>query len=194
MQIRGCKTKRSKVKVENKREDFPRGWNISEILQVYTEPKGQQRGEGEGTGKRVSAALEWHRRESVGQVGLSKCLQPQSGVSIKVGTSNTGIVCESSFVFFVGDRSFHFHTFISPFLSVTLRISDGLYLLCFHVKMSKETKREIIFISHCILRRQWGRYGMGTSSPLSWFSFQTVRTLLASLFGGIIQNQLNWRS
>lgn len=97
--------------------------------------------------------------------------------------------------FFIMDRSFlHFPAFASPFFSVALRISVGLYFLCFYVKMNKESKRKVIFISHCILTRQWGTYGMGISSPPSWFSFQTIRTLPTSLFWDTIQNQLNWRS
>lgn len=81
-------------------------------------------------------------RESAGQAGLSKCLQ--SGLSLKVGTSSTGIICEPSFFFFVRDRSFP--TFTSPFLFVALGISHGLYLLCIHVKMSKETKKGKLFL------------------------------------------------
>lgn len=77
MQIRGCKTKRSKVKVENKREDFPRGWNISEILQVYTEPKGQQRGEGKGTGKRVSEPLSDTEGRVQGRLGCPNVCNPK---------------------------------------------------------------------------------------------------------------------
>lgn len=159
---------------------------------MYAEPKGLQRSEDEGTGKRVGATLEWHRQGRLGCPNV--CNSTVAGVSLK-GTSNTRIFCEPSFIIFIMDRSFlHFPAFASPFFSVALKISVGLYFLCFYVKKNKESKRKVIFISHCILTRQWATYGMGVSSPPSWFSFQTIRTLPTSLFWDTIQNQLNWRS
>lgn len=173
MQIRRCKTKISKVKAENKREDFPRGYDNSKILQAKELWRWGDWKEGKSN-PWVTQAGKVQGRVNCPDVCKSKV----AGVILKVGTSNTGIVCEPSFIFFVMDWSFCFLIFTSPFLSIALRISGGLYLLCFYVKMNKETKREIIFISHCILTGKWGRYGVGTSSPLSWFSLQSKRTLL----------------
>lgn len=121
MQIRGCKIKISKVKVENKRESCKHTQNQRVSREVKV--RGLERG--------VLQPWSDTGRESAGQAGLSK----GAGVSLKVGTSSTGIVSEPSFIFFVKDRNFCFPTFTSPFLSVALRISGGfLCFLCFYMK------------------------------------------------------------